>query len=145
MNPIYPADIVVKDTGTIKGRGVFALRDFAIGEIVEQCPLIILLRAYDQLPPRIQTMVFNWGNLANTSPSYALALGFGSLYNHGNPASLRYEAKPDDNSIQFIAVRDIQKDEELMINYNAGGCSHVSDDDTWFRKHNIVPIQPVLN
>jgi|SRR5450830_146140 len=140
MNPIYPADIVVKDTGTIKGRGVFALRDFAEGEIVEQCPVIILLRAYDQLPPRIQTMVFNWGNLAKTNPSYALALGFGSLYNHANPASLRYEAMPDDSTIHYIAVRAIQKDEELTINYNAGGGSHASEDDTWFKQHNIEPI-----
>ena len=75
MNTIHPADVYVKDTGTIKGRGVFALRDFAEGEVVEQCPVIILLRAYDQLPPRIQTMVFNWGNLAKTNPSYAHVLG----------------------------------------------------------------------
>lgn len=140
MNPIYPADIYVKDTNTIKGRGVFALRDFAEGEIVEQCPVIILLRAYDQLPPRIQTVVFNWGNLAKTTPSYALSLGSGSLYNHANPANLRYEAMPNDNTIHYIAVREVKKDEELTINYNAGGGSHISDDDTWFRQHNIVPI-----
>ncbi len=140
MNPIYPSDIVVRDTGTLKGRGVFAMRDFAEGEMIEQCPVIILLRAYDQLPPRIQTMVFNWGNLAKTTPSYALALGFGSLYNHANPANLRYEAIPEDNAIHYIAVRTIQKDEELTINYNAGGGSHLSEVDTWFQQHNIVPI-----
>lgn len=140
MNTIKPADIVVKDTGTIKGRGVFALRDFAQGEVVEQCPVIILLRAYNQLPPRIQTMVFNWGNLAKTNPSYALALGFGSLYNHDNPANLRYEAMPENNAIHYIAVRAISKDEELTINYNEGGGSHVSQDDTWFKQHNITLI-----
>ncbi len=140
MNPIQPADIYVKDTGTIKGRGVFALRDFVAGEIVEECPVIILLRAYEQLPPRIKTMVFNWGNLAKTTPSYALALGFGSLYNHDNPANLLYEAMPIDNTIAYIAVRAIKKDEELTINYNAGGGSHLSVEDSWFIQHNIAPI-----
>ena len=138
MKPIYPAEVVVKDTGTIKGRGVFALRDFAKGEIVEQCPVIILLRAYDQLPPRIKTMVFNWGNLAKTNPSYALSLGYGSLYNHDNPANMRYEAIPEDSTIRYIAVRDIKNDEELTINYNAGGGSHISEEDSWFKQHNIV-------
>lgn len=140
MNTIHPADVYVKDTGTIKGRGVFALREFAEGEVVEQCPVIILLRAYDQLPPRIQTMVFNWGNLAKTNPSYAMSLGYGSLYNHDNPANLHYEAVPDCNIIQFITVRNIKKDEELTINYNAGGGSHISEHDTWFKQHNITPI-----
>lgn len=140
MNSIQPSDIYVKDTGTIKGRGVFALRDFAQGEIVEQCPVIILLRAYEQLPPRIKTIVFNWGNLAKTNPSFALSLGYGSLYNHDNPANLRYEAVPDNTTIHYIAVRAIKKDEELTINYNAGGGSHVSEEDTWFKQHNIAPI-----
>jgi SET domain-containing protein len=140
MSPIFPADVVVKDTGTIKGRGVFALRDFEKGEVVEQCPVIILLRAYDQLPPRIKTIIFNWGNLAKTSPSYALSLGYGSLYNHDNPANLRYEAIPEDSIIRFISVRDIKKDEELTINYNAGGGSHLSEDDSWFKQHNITPF-----
>jgi len=140
MSPIYPAEVIVKDTGTIKGRGVFALRDFAKGEVVEQCPVIILLRAYDQLPPRIKTIIFNWGNLAKTSPSYALSLGYGSLYNHDNPANMHYEAIPEDSTIRFISVRDIKKDEELTINYNAGGGSHLSEDDSWFKQNNITPF-----
>jgi len=141
IDTIYAADIYIKDTGTPKGRGAFAQRDFAAGEVVEQCPVIILLRPFAQLPPRLQTMVFNWGNLAKSTPSHALALGFGSLYNHSNPANLRYEAKPDNEAICYIAVRDIKKDEELTINYNAGGGSHVSEHDTWFQQNNIVLLQ----
>jgi hypothetical protein len=140
IDTIHSADIYIKDTGSVKGRGAFALRDFTEGEIVEQCPIIILLRPFEQLPPRLKTIVFNWGNLAKTNPSQALALGFGSLYNHDNPANLRYEAMPDNEAIHFIAVRSIYKDEELTINYNAGGGSHVSEHDTWFKQHNIAPL-----
>jgi tRNA-specific adenosine deaminase 3 len=56
INTIQSADVYIKDTGTIKGCGAFANRDFAEGEIVEQCPVIILLRPFEQLPPRLKTV-----------------------------------------------------------------------------------------
>lgn len=51
--------------------------------------------------------------------AHAVALGYGSLFNHDNPASLRYEADPGNLSLRFIATRDIAAGEELTINYNA--------------------------
>jgi len=138
---IQPPEVYVKDTETEKGRGAYALRDFKEGELVEECPVIILLRPIDLLPPRLKTMVFNWGALTNTSASSALSLGFGSMYNHANPASLRYEANLENQSMRYFAVRDIKKDEELTINYNAGGGSHISDKDTWFEGRGIKLIK----
>ena len=102
--------------------------------------MIILLRPIDQLPPRLKTMVFNWGNLTSSSPSNALSLGFGSMYNHDNPANLRYEASVENESMRYFAVRDIKKDEELTINYNAGGGSHISDNNSWFEGRGIKLI-----
>lgn len=134
---IQSPDVYIKDTGTIKGRGAYAARDFHEGDIVEECPVIILIRPIDMLPPRLKTMVFNWGALTKTSASNALALGFGSMYNHDNPASLRYEAILENESMRYIATRDIKKDEELTINYNAGGGSNVSEKDTWFEGRGI--------
>lgn len=137
IDTIHSPDVYVKDTGTVKGRGAFAQRDFAAGEIVEECPVIILLRPYEQLPLRLKTMVFNWGNLAKTSPCHALALGFGSMYNHDNPASLRYEADTENDAMRYIAARAIKEDEELTINYNASSGGHESEEDTWFQQHQI--------
>jgi len=138
---IQPPEVYVKDTGTEKGRGAFAIRDFKEGELVEECPVIILLRPIDLLPPRLKTMVFNWGALTKSSASSALSLGFGSMYNHANPACLRYEANPENQSMRYIAVRDIKKNEELTINYNEGGGSHVSEKDTWFEGRGIKLIK----
>jgi len=137
INPISPADVYIKDTGTIKGRGVFAGKAFSAGELVEACPVIVLLRPLDELPPRIKTIVFSWGSLTDTAPSNALSLGYGSLYNHDNPANLRYEAVPDNEALHYIAVRDIKKDEELTVNYNAGGGAPSSDNDSWFKQRGI--------
>ena len=141
INTIQSPDVYIKDTGTEKGRGAYAARDFKAGELIEECPVIVLIRPIAQLPPRIKTMVFNWGNLTKTQASTALALGFGSMYNHANPASIRYEAVLENESMRYIAVRDIKKDEELTINYNAGGGSHVSDKDSWFEARGIALLK----
>src|SRR5688572_33467645 len=104
----------LKDTGTPKGRGVFASRPITEGEVVELCPAIVLtpLRA---LPEALQNYVYCWSKLAKGPPSsaLALALGYGSMYNHDNPSNLRYEALPDIGCLRFFAVRYIEPHEAL--------------------------------
>lgn len=129
----------IKDTGTPKGRGVFASRAIGEGEIVEVCPALILPYPFRQLSPQVQRYAFNWGALAKEPESYALALGYGGMYNHDNPANLRYEAVADIRCMRYIAARDIAADEELTINYNAAGGGVASERDNWF-KGNGIPL-----
>jgi uncharacterized protein len=137
----------LQNTGTAKGRGVFAQCDFASGTIVEECPVILLSMAFGLLPPEVQKVVFNWGVLANADYSTdcctALALGYGSLYNHDNPANMRYVANPANGTLRFIAVRDIRAGEELTINYNAVGGDAIWNDDNWF--DNILKTKPIVS
>jgi hypothetical protein len=49
---ISPPAILVKDTGTDKGRAVYANREFLSGDLVEGCPVIIV--RFDQIPPEIK-------------------------------------------------------------------------------------------
>jgi hypothetical protein len=39
---VVPSSGYVKDTGTPKGRGVFASRSLQAGELVEVCPILLL-------------------------------------------------------------------------------------------------------
>ena len=136
-----PPDAYVQDTGTEKGRGVFANRNFKKGELIESAPVLVLLKPFQELPPRIQTIVYNWQGLTKgKTHSTGLIYGFGSLYNHNNPANMRYEANADDEIMYYYAAEDIDKDEELTVNYNDANGSPVSKDDNWFREHNIKPI-----
>ena len=139
-NCVTPSKVYLQDTGTAKGRGVFAQCDFAEGAVVEECPVILLTIPFDLLPPQLQNVVFSWGVLAKTDSSTALALGYGSLYNHDNPANMRYVANPARCTLSFIAVRDIRSGEELTINYNAVGGDATWHDDNWFDHMNIRPI-----
>ncbi|MBM3122508.1 MAG: SET domain-containing protein [Chloroflexi bacterium] len=130
----------VKDTGTAKGRGVFASRRLSAGEIVEACPVIVLPSRWNQMPTEVQHVVFDWGFLTRQRAASCLALGWGSMYNHANPANLRYVALADQGIMQFVAAREIEADEELTINYNETGGDISSTEDVWFKNAGVAPI-----
>ena len=98
-----------------KGRGVFARRTLRKGEMIERLPVIVLTldeyaRGLDRTA--LKNYCFAWGK-----DRVALALGYGSLYNHSYRPNARYE---DDGPTtkSFIALRTIAEGEEITINYN---------------------------
>jgi SET domain-containing protein len=98
-----------------KGRGVFARRPIAEGEIIERVPVIVLPAGQvGEEPERhpLADYVFEWG-----PRTVALALGYGSLYNHSYEPNARYEDIGGRTKI-FIALRDIPAGEEITVNYN---------------------------
>jgi hypothetical protein len=138
---ILPARVELRSTGTAKGRGVFALESFREGAVVEACPVVVFDTPADFLPEVLDRLMFDWGALAGVPDTAALALGYGSLYNDDNPANMRYEALPTAAMLRFIAVRDIEADEELTINYSAHGGGPTWRDDNWFERKNVRPLR----
>ncbi|OWY22254.1 SET domain-containing protein [Sphingobacteriales bacterium UPWRP_1] len=127
-NPIRPNIYVNISPG--KGRGVFAAHPLKAGEIIEICPVLVL-------PPNNRPQIDNtklydyyflWGE---DQSEIAIALGYGSLYNHSYQPNAEYEADYDSNTLTFICYKDIDADEEITVNYNCD-----TDDDTpvWFDK-----------
>ncbi|MGI9489409.1 MAG: SET domain-containing protein [Geminicoccaceae bacterium] len=109
-----------------KGRGVFAKRPIRKGVIIEQVPVVILpvQEIYtDTISTKLADYVFNWGN-----DEVAIALGYGSLYNHSYQPNAAYAAKGRRTQV-YSALRDIGADEEITVNYN--GCSK-SRAELWF-------------
>ncbi len=137
--PFNPS-LYIADTGTAKGRGVFAARAFKADDVVEMCPVVIIKSHTDTMPPEVRTLVFDWKVLANMPGCNALALGFGSLYNHSNPANMRYQADPSGQNLHFIAVRDIAAGEELTVNYDAFGGGPEWHNNNWFDRMGINPV-----
>lgn len=134
---ITPPDACVRDTGSARGRGVFTTRAHGAGEVVETAVAFVFSLRSAHLPDLLRKCIFSWEVLAEQPGTRALALGFGSLYNHANPANMRYEADAEHELLRFIAVRDIAADEELTINYNAVGGAAEWADDNWFASHSI--------
>ena len=136
---IEAPSVYVRDTATSKGRGAFAARAFDAGETVERCPVVLFEGSFASVPEEVRTLLFNWGFLASVPPMHCLPLGYGSMYNHDNPANMRYQADKAGNILRFIAIRDIAAHEELTVNYNAVGGGHRSDEDTWFQGLRVAP------
>ena len=96
-----------------KGRGVFARRAIRKGEVFETCPVLVLPGdSIEDFSMGIGPYVFRWGE-----GKLALALGFGSLYNHSYRPNARYlDVGPRTKA--FEAIREIAAGEEVTVNYN---------------------------
>lgn len=136
---VRPPAVEVKNTGTAKGLGVYAVRDFRLGELVEECPVIVFaVSDWENLPQKIKERIFDWSGLTSgSSGQHALALGYGSLYNHANPASLKYSAVRSTMILQFSANREIRAGEELTINYDMRAGWNWEADSGWARLHRV--------
>ena len=98
-----------------KGRGVFATRHIAKGEEIERVPVLVL-PSQDVFgttrTSRLADYVFEWDD-----DTMALALGYGSLYNHSYKPNAQYWREGKDTQY-YEALRDIEPGEEITINYN---------------------------
>ena len=113
--PIYSSPLIeVKQTRT-KGRGVFAREFIPQGTEFERVPVIVIPAEQvleDAAGGIVQEYVFQWGR-----GTVALALGFGSMYNHSYAPNARYDDKGRLTKV-FSAVADIHPGDEITINYN---------------------------
>jgi hypothetical protein len=90
-----------------KGRGVFARRLIRRGEVIERTPVLMLPAG-----AALGDYCFEWGE-----GTWALALGYGSLYNHSYSPNARYDDLNSRTKV-FTALRDIDAGEEITVNYN---------------------------
>src|SRR5580658_3555941 len=122
-------DLLVKQSAT-RGRGVFAARRFRVGEVIEVCPVIAL--SSDDAARLDDTHLYNyyfgWGA---ENKGAAIALGFGSLYNHSYDPNANYRKSEADSTISVIAVKPIAPDDEILIKYNFGDTENCGP--LWFK------------
>jgi uncharacterized protein len=142
--PILLPNIKIKETGTAKGRGVFALREYRAGQTVEICPVIVFQCPFPDLPRELQEHVFDWTVLSQVAElnMQAIALGCGGMYNDCNPANMSYSAVVEHQRpyLQFTAARTVLADEELTVNYSACGGVPESSDNQWFERLGIIRL-----
>ena len=100
-----------------KGRGIFARRGFAPGALIERCPVIGMPEEHWEHLDRtvLEVYCFKWGEQLERP---AVALGYGSLYNHAFLPNAQYQRSLALQAIDFVALRDIAAGEEITVNYN---------------------------
>jgi SET domain-containing protein len=93
-----------------RGRGVFATRRFAKGEVIETCPTVEV--AGDEVTGRLNDYVFT----SITEGDVLLVLGHGMLYNHSADPNVVYE-QDEPSEMTFRTLQAVQPGEELTIDY----------------------------
>ena len=115
---------------SIEGIGMFTIQKIPKGSIIEICPVIILPQEERQFihKTKLHDYYFTWGV---DQKACAIALGYGSIYNHAKQSNAEYLLNLSDKTIHIVAVKDIEPTEEITINYNGE-----SGDQTpvWFEK-----------
>ena len=97
---------------SIHGWGVFAREKIEAGETLEECPFFSL----DLSSPAMEPVRYYW---PRHEPWEKLAVpsGFATLYNHSDEACADWETLEDALLFRFFAIRDIEADEEILIDY----------------------------
>ncbi len=116
MPPLIAPNKIYLTNSKIAGRGVFAKVPIKEGETIEVAPVIVI--PYEQaykLWNELYRYVFSWGYRDNRT--VALAMGYGSFYNQSENPNATYQKSVLNRTFSFIALRDINKDEEITISY----------------------------
>jgi uncharacterized protein len=111
-------------------RGVFCATLIPEGSIIEICPVIFI--SADDLEILKKTILFDyyfiWGE---DEKSGAIALGYGSVYNHHSNPNARYFVDFEALTLEIYAIKDIEAGEEITFNYNG---DPEDQSEVWFEK-----------
>jgi SET domain-containing protein len=105
-------DGVFVSRSSVHGHGVFAARSFEPGEVVEECP-VLLVPATAVADLGLDGYCFEWDEERS-----AIALGYGSLYNHSWRPNARYDHDHELGVVTYTAVCSIEAGQEVTINYS---------------------------
>ncbi len=108
---LQKADIEV-DLSPIHGYGVFARAPIAHKEVIEECPVLVFYRLQLEYRDILSSRLFAWNG-----DDVALALGFGSMYNHSDTPNALYSVDKQKQVLRFIALQPIEIGEEILIDY----------------------------
>jgi len=113
---------------TEHGRGVFTAAPIEDGSVIEVCHVIILPKA--ELPiihkTHLHDYYFLWGV---EMEQCALALGYGSLYNHAIQPNANFILDFANDTIDIEAIADIEAGAEITINYHG---APGDEEPLWF-------------
>lgn len=106
-------DLLIKRS-KIHGRGVFANKNFKVGDVIEVCPVIPLSVADCKRIAKtdLHNYYFAWKNSA------AIGLGYSSIYNHCYDPNARYAKKYGSRVMIYTAIQPIKRGEEITTNFN---------------------------
>ncbi|HPD83230.1 MAG: SET domain-containing protein-lysine N-methyltransferase [Alphaproteobacteria bacterium] len=123
---ILGAKIGWRDSGSEKGRGVYAMEDIPQGTCIEVAPVIVVAKA--DVPDSggaPDGYLLDW-EPEEEGQEHCMPLGYIMLYNHSRDANIYLENDHEEMTISSFAARDIRAGEELTWDY---ACEIWFDED----------------
>lgn len=101
---------------TEKGRCVLAGKGFIKGDVIEICPVIKITSADRKTIHKtgLHDFYFVWGT---EDKEAAIALGYGSLYNHSSTPNAQFVNDLKASCIVIECIKQIHPGEEIVLNY----------------------------
>jgi len=111
-----------------KGRAVFTSKRIPANAIIEESPVIVFsAKDREEIDKTLlHDYIFEWGE---RKVKGAMALGYVPMYNHSYENNCEYVMDYETEMITIRSLRQIDKDEELTINYNG---DRESSTELWF-------------
>jgi uncharacterized protein len=108
--------IEVKRISSQKGKGVFAMKSFKPGDLIEKAPVLKLTPTERKQVEKTEMLryVYPW----RSTRSAAVVWGYGSIYNHSYEPNADWKQNFRDNTMVYKAIKPIKKGEEILVNYN---------------------------
>jgi uncharacterized protein len=118
------ADVEVR-TSNIHRYGVFAGGLILPGEVIEECPVVVL----PEYVPALCNLYFK-----DSAGRSLFVLGYGSFYNHADKPNALFEMDHDRGLMVFVATKPIYRNEEIFVDYG----------NTWFKERDMDMVTPEM-
>ena len=93
----------------IEGRGAFATKNYAKGEVLEVCPGI--LQKTEDVKGRVRDYLFSYDN-----DNSMIGFGYCSMYNHSDTPNATWKVL-DAEKIKITATEEINAGDEIFVSY----------------------------
>ena len=129
MKEVYhrPDSVEIRKS-PVHGIGVFAKRDIARKEIIEECFIVVINALgekdfYEHVDENLMRYLYTCEErhsyITNKMEELvAIPLGIGSCFNHHDKFNVDYIMDVKNKLFTYVAHRDINQDEELFIRYD---------------------------
>ena len=99
-------------------RGLFATKPYKKGDIIENCPTIKVKNTEIEVMSRLNDYVFA---SYNDKDMVLFPLGYCGTLNHSDEKqNATWKINPEDDNIIVYAIKNINKGEEIFVNYGNG-------------------------
>ena len=127
--------IEVKFISNTKGKGAFAKKDIKKGTVIDVANVVLIPnKDYRKIK---KTQLYNYCYIWEDplhKPAFknAITLSISQFINHSYAPNVQYLYDYKNKAIEYMAIKDIKKGEELTVNYNG-----LVDDTSplWFKIH----------